>query len=179
MIVITVMASLLLTDSWLFFLTEFIRGNSKYHYYGIRVKPDSPLNRLQEDTQYMAMRQQPVHQKQRSELSPQDLPFLLFSVPFHLPCSLLHFYNFQHVSFYSVLFRYCFYFYLVSNYSFKWHLTCDSCLSFCLPSLYSSVRLVTLFHALFIFFHGCQCFSSPNFQHKTFNQTLQHGCFQF
>ncbi|XP_035508912.1 DNA-binding protein RFX2 [Morone saxatilis] len=45
------------------------RGNSKYHYYGIRVKPDSPLNRLQEDTQYMAMRQQPVHQKQRSALS--------------------------------------------------------------------------------------------------------------
>ncbi|XP_057211954.1 DNA-binding protein RFX2 isoform X3 [Triplophysa rosa] len=41
------------------------RGNSKYHYYGIRLKPDSPLNRMQEDTQYMAMRQQPVHQKQR------------------------------------------------------------------------------------------------------------------
>ncbi|OPJ86511.1 DNA-binding protein RFX2 isoform A [Patagioenas fasciata monilis] len=41
------------------------RGNSKYHYYGIRLKPESPLNRLQEDTQYMAMRQQPVHQKQR------------------------------------------------------------------------------------------------------------------
>lgn len=41
------------------------RGNSKYHYYGIRLKPDSPLNRLQEDTQYMAMRQQPIHQKQR------------------------------------------------------------------------------------------------------------------
>ncbi|KAH0625945.1 hypothetical protein JD844_034334 [Phrynosoma platyrhinos] len=41
------------------------RGNSKYHYYGIRLKPDSPLNRLQEDAQYMAMRQQPVHQKQR------------------------------------------------------------------------------------------------------------------
>uniref|UniRef100_A0A3P8YFP5 DNA-binding protein RFX2 n=1 Tax=Esox lucius TaxID=8010 RepID=A0A3P8YFP5_ESOLU len=40
------------------------RGNSKYHYYGIRLKPDSPLNRLQEDSQYMAMRQQPVHQKQ-------------------------------------------------------------------------------------------------------------------
>ncbi|XP_025772179.1 DNA-binding protein RFX2 [Puma concolor] len=39
------------------------RGNSKYHYYGIRLKPDSPLNRLQEDTQYMAMRQQPLHQK--------------------------------------------------------------------------------------------------------------------
>ncbi|XP_012878118.1 PREDICTED: DNA-binding protein RFX2 [Dipodomys ordii] len=41
------------------------RGNSKYHYCGIRLKPDSPLNRLQEDTQYMAMRQQPVHQKPR------------------------------------------------------------------------------------------------------------------
>uniref|UniRef100_A0AAY5EFS2 DNA-binding protein RFX2 n=1 Tax=Electrophorus electricus TaxID=8005 RepID=A0AAY5EFS2_ELEEL len=41
------------------------RGNSKYHYYGIRLKPDSPLNRLQDDFQYMAMRQQPVHQKQR------------------------------------------------------------------------------------------------------------------
>ncbi|KAJ8389605.1 hypothetical protein AAFF_G00118420 [Aldrovandia affinis] len=41
------------------------RGNSKYHYYGIRLKPDSPLNRLQEDSQYMAMRQQFVHQKQR------------------------------------------------------------------------------------------------------------------
>ncbi|XP_060037952.1 DNA-binding protein RFX2 isoform X2 [Erinaceus europaeus] len=41
------------------------RGNSKYHYYGIRLKPDSPLNRLQEDSQYMAMRQQPLHQKPR------------------------------------------------------------------------------------------------------------------
>ncbi|XP_035269203.1 DNA-binding protein RFX2 isoform X2 [Anguilla anguilla] len=41
------------------------RGNSKYHYYGIRLKPDSPLNRLQEDSQYTAMRQQPIHQKQR------------------------------------------------------------------------------------------------------------------
>ncbi|KAG9353825.1 hypothetical protein JZ751_011949, partial [Albula glossodonta] len=41
------------------------RGNSKYHYYGIRVKPESPLNRLQEDMQYIALRQQPVHQKQR------------------------------------------------------------------------------------------------------------------
>ncbi|OXB56504.1 hypothetical protein ASZ78_003844 [Callipepla squamata] len=44
---------------------KLIRGNSKYHYYGIRLKPESPLNRLQEDTQYMAMRQQPIHQKQR------------------------------------------------------------------------------------------------------------------
>uniref|UniRef100_A0A3Q3QQ16 Transcription factor RFX3 n=1 Tax=Monopterus albus TaxID=43700 RepID=A0A3Q3QQ16_MONAL len=37
------------------------RGNSKYHYYGIRVKPDSPLNRLQEDMQYMVHRQQCMH----------------------------------------------------------------------------------------------------------------------
>ncbi|XP_068276551.1 DNA-binding protein RFX2 isoform X4 [Nyctibius grandis] len=41
------------------------RGNSKYHYYGIRLKPESPLNRLQEDTRYIAMRQQPAHQRQR------------------------------------------------------------------------------------------------------------------
>lgn len=50
-----------------------LRGNSKYHYYGIRLKPDSPLNRLQEDTQYMAMRQQPVHQKQRWNEHPLSL----------------------------------------------------------------------------------------------------------
>lgn len=70
-------------DWFLAFLTLSTRGNSKYHYYGIRVKPDSPLNRLQEDTQYMAMRQQPVHQKQRSGFSPR-LPavasFLYISV---------------------------------------------------------------------------------------------------
>ncbi|KAM9233346.1 DNA-binding protein RFX2-like [Dugong dugon] len=41
------------------------RGNSKCHYYGIRLKPDSLLNQLQEDTQCMAMQQQPVHQKPR------------------------------------------------------------------------------------------------------------------
>ena len=49
----------------LMFVVLLWRGNSKYHYYGIRVKPDSPLNRLQEDMQYMAMRQQPMQQKQR------------------------------------------------------------------------------------------------------------------
>ena len=59
------------------------RGNSKYHYYGIRVKPDSPLNRLQEDTQYMAMRQQPVHQKQRSVCS-LSLPTLTVSITHRL-----------------------------------------------------------------------------------------------
>lgn len=65
MIVITLAGPLLLTSFCLFSYPS-PRGNSKYHYYGIRVKPDSPLNRLQEDTQYMAMRQQPVHQKPRS-----------------------------------------------------------------------------------------------------------------
>lgn len=69
-----------------FSLTESNRGNSKYHYYGIRVKPDSPLNRLQEDTQYMAMRQQPVHQKQRSAHSFQDLTFLFFFLRFISIC---------------------------------------------------------------------------------------------
>lgn len=65
MIVITLAGPFLLT-SFCRFSYSSPRGNSKYHYYGIRVKPDSPLNRLQEDTQYMAMRQQPVHQKPRS-----------------------------------------------------------------------------------------------------------------
>ena len=51
--------------AFLLILALSLRGNSKYHYYGIRVKPDSPLNRLQEDMQYMAMRQQPMQQKQR------------------------------------------------------------------------------------------------------------------
>ncbi|CAG11623.1 unnamed protein product, partial [Tetraodon nigroviridis] len=58
------------------FSRSSLRGNSKYHYYGIRVKPDSPLNRLQEDTQYMAMRQQPVHQKPRS--APLSFPPSMF-----------------------------------------------------------------------------------------------------
>lgn len=83
-----------------FFFTKSTRGNSKYHYYGIRVKPDSPLNRLQEDTQYMAMRQQPVHQKQRSAISFCDVPFFLpcslthlsqLKLIFHSPCAILFF----------------------------------------------------------------------------------------
>lgn len=44
------------------------RGNSKYHYYGIRVKPDSPLARLTDDTQ-VAMRQQPNPQKNRFKIT--------------------------------------------------------------------------------------------------------------
>jgi len=44
------------------------RGNSKYHYYGIRVKPNSPLARLTDDTQ-VAMRQQPNPQKSRFKMS--------------------------------------------------------------------------------------------------------------
>ncbi|XP_075433637.1 MHC class II regulatory factor RFX1 isoform X6 [Ascaphus truei] len=41
------------------------RGNSKYHYYGLRIKTSSPLLRLMEDQQHLAMRQQPFSQKQR------------------------------------------------------------------------------------------------------------------
>lgn len=41
------------------------RGNSKYHYYGLRIKSSSPLLRLLEDQQHLAMRQQPYSQKQR------------------------------------------------------------------------------------------------------------------
>eukprot|EP00112_Aurelia_sp_Birch-Aquarium-sp1_P006269 Seg1694.8 transcript_id=Seg1694.8/GoldUCD/mRNA.D3Y31 product="Transcription factor RFX3" protein_id=Seg1694.8/GoldUCD/D3Y31 len=44
------------------------RGNSKYHYYGIRVKPNSPLARLTDDTQ-VAMRQQPNPQKSRFKIT--------------------------------------------------------------------------------------------------------------
>ncbi|XP_031558345.1 DNA-binding protein RFX2-like isoform X2 [Actinia tenebrosa] len=38
------------------------RGNSKYHYYGIRIKPNSPLNALADDSQ-VALRQSPSTQK--------------------------------------------------------------------------------------------------------------------
>ncbi|XP_030649269.1 MHC class II regulatory factor RFX1a [Chanos chanos] len=41
------------------------RGNSKYHYYGLRIKASSSLVRLMEDQQHLAMRQQPFSQKQR------------------------------------------------------------------------------------------------------------------
>ncbi|XP_018109203.1 MHC class II regulatory factor RFX1 isoform X5 [Xenopus laevis] len=41
------------------------RGNSKYHYYGLRIKASSSLMRLMEDQQHLAMRQQPFSQKQR------------------------------------------------------------------------------------------------------------------
>uniref|UniRef100_A0A4W4GRP1 RFX-type winged-helix domain-containing protein n=1 Tax=Electrophorus electricus TaxID=8005 RepID=A0A4W4GRP1_ELEEL len=41
------------------------RGNSKYHYYGLRIKNSSPLLRLMEDQQHLAMRQQPLSQKHR------------------------------------------------------------------------------------------------------------------
>lgn len=71
-----------------FRLCVCLRGNSKYHYYGIRLKPDSPLNRLQEDTQYMAMRQQPVHQKQRWYKHPPSL--LLNCIQSSCPSLLCH-----------------------------------------------------------------------------------------
>uniref|UniRef100_A0A8C5G4L7 RFX-type winged-helix domain-containing protein n=1 Tax=Gouania willdenowi TaxID=441366 RepID=A0A8C5G4L7_GOUWI len=41
------------------------RGNSKYHYYGLRIKSGSPLLRLMDEQQHMAMRQQPLSQKSR------------------------------------------------------------------------------------------------------------------
>lgn len=37
------------------------RGNSKYHYYGIRIKSTSPLNQYQDDCGHTAMRQQPIN----------------------------------------------------------------------------------------------------------------------
>ncbi|XP_064626427.1 DNA-binding protein RFX2-like isoform X3 [Lineus longissimus] len=40
------------------------RGNSKYYYYGIRIKATSPLNQFTDD-QTMAMRQQPISQGKR------------------------------------------------------------------------------------------------------------------
>uniref|UniRef100_A0A3B4AVH4 RFX-type winged-helix domain-containing protein n=1 Tax=Periophthalmus magnuspinnatus TaxID=409849 RepID=A0A3B4AVH4_9GOBI len=39
--------------------------NSKYHYYGLRIKSGSPLLRLMDEHQHMAMRQQPFSQKTR------------------------------------------------------------------------------------------------------------------
>ncbi|XP_016415690.1 MHC class II regulatory factor RFX1 isoform X3 [Sinocyclocheilus rhinocerous] len=47
------------------------RGNSKYHYYGLRIKSNSPLHRLVEDQQHLAMRQQPYSQKQRIKPVPK------------------------------------------------------------------------------------------------------------
>ncbi|XP_064477045.1 DNA-binding protein RFX2-like isoform X6 [Ornithodoros turicata] len=41
------------------------RGNSKYHYYGIRVKPNSPLNQISEEVTTTALRQQSVGQAKR------------------------------------------------------------------------------------------------------------------
>ncbi|CAI8055731.1 Transcription factor RFX3 [Geodia barretti] len=42
------------------------RGNSKYHYYGIRIKPDSPLNTFPTDDSVVAIRQ-PPQSAQRGE----------------------------------------------------------------------------------------------------------------
>lgn len=41
------------------------RGNSKYHYYGIRIKSSSILNQYQDDQQHTAMRQQPINSAKR------------------------------------------------------------------------------------------------------------------
>jgi len=46
------------------------RGNSKYHYYGIRIKVNSPLNALQEEIGYLALRyHQSVSSKNRFKAS--------------------------------------------------------------------------------------------------------------
>uniref|UniRef100_A0A8C3UJI1 Regulatory factor X1 n=1 Tax=Catharus ustulatus TaxID=91951 RepID=A0A8C3UJI1_CATUS len=50
------------------------RGNSKYHYYGLRIKAGSPLLRLVEDQQHLAMRQQPFAQKHRAPHKHPSLP---------------------------------------------------------------------------------------------------------
>lgn len=42
----------------------FCRGNSRYHYYGIRLKPSSTLNQLMPDETPVAMRQ-PTHPQRR------------------------------------------------------------------------------------------------------------------
>ncbi|XP_041475684.1 transcription factor RFX3-like isoform X3 [Lytechinus variegatus] len=46
------------------------RGNSKYHYYGIRIKSTSSLNQFQDDTGHTAMRQQPINSAKRFKPSP-------------------------------------------------------------------------------------------------------------
>ena len=48
------------------------RGNSKYHYYGIRIKPDSPLNNFQEDSIVEARRQQPTQKREPGQLDSVD-----------------------------------------------------------------------------------------------------------
>ncbi|XP_021165857.2 MHC class II regulatory factor RFX1 isoform X1 [Fundulus heteroclitus] len=48
------------------------RGNSKYHYYGLRIKSGSPLLRLMDEQQHMAMRQQPFSQKSSFCVFPPD-----------------------------------------------------------------------------------------------------------
>ncbi|KAL8598600.1 hypothetical protein ACOMHN_013483 [Nucella lapillus] len=47
------------------------RGNSKYHYYGIRIKANSPLNQYT-DEQTMAMRQQPMYTAKKPSNSKAD-----------------------------------------------------------------------------------------------------------
>lgn len=54
---------------------SFDRGNSKYHYYGLRIKAGSSLVRLMEDQQHLAMRQQPFSQKQRCRLSKTSITY--------------------------------------------------------------------------------------------------------
>lgn len=51
-----------LLEEGLSFISIF-RGNSKYHYYGIRIKASSPLSRMQDDVSFTAMRHPGTHAK--------------------------------------------------------------------------------------------------------------------
>ncbi|KAK7101164.1 DNA-binding protein RFX2-like isoform X3 [Littorina saxatilis] len=48
------------------------RGNSKYHYYGIRIKANSPLNQFTDD-QTMALRQQPMYTAKKPTSNKADV----------------------------------------------------------------------------------------------------------
>ena len=50
---------------FIMFTNFFCRGNSKYHYYGIRIKSSSILNQYQDDGGHTAMRQQPINSAKR------------------------------------------------------------------------------------------------------------------
>ncbi|XP_076307567.1 DNA-binding protein RFX2-like isoform X2 [Tachypleus tridentatus] len=58
------------------------RGNSKYHYYGIRVKPNSPLNHISEDFNSAALRHQSVNsaksEAQQHQLAPHQYQHQLY-----------------------------------------------------------------------------------------------------
>lgn len=70
-------------------VSDPVRGNSKYHYYGLRIKAGSSLLRLMEDQQHLAMRQQPFSQKQRCTAHPVKRTHTYIHTRTH--CSFIHF----------------------------------------------------------------------------------------